>query len=196
MRIARLPLLAAAGVFLSAIPKLSADVTYYYNSLDSNPDDFTGILTLPTYFPGAPLPIMTFSMSAVVDGETLNFTTADQAGSAEALYDTNPADPLSLLYPYPSYGIVDPVLGGQELILGPLTPGPSSLGAPLIVDVPSSPIQVDASDNGVWLQTPPTASSSVPEPSAMSVLALLFFAMAAFRTAYERRSNNRPRSAA
>jgi hypothetical protein len=177
MKTVRLPLLAAAGIFL-ATTAMSATVTYYYNSLDSNPDHFTGTLTLPSYFPESPLPILTFSMSAVVDGQTLNFTTGDQSGPAEALYDTNPNDPLSLLYPYPTYSIVNPVLGGQALRLGPLTPAPSSLGAPLILDVPSYPLEVDASDNGVWLLTPPTASSG-SAPDTASTAALLAFATVA-----------------
>jgi hypothetical protein len=103
-------------------------------------------------------------MSAVVDGQTLSYTTADQTGPAEAMYDANPADPLSLLYPYPGYFTLNPVLGGQQLVLGPQTPAASSLGAPMIFTVPSSPIDVTASDNGVWLLTAPLAS--VPETTA------------------------------
>jgi hypothetical protein len=162
-----------AAILLSTPAQLAADtVTYYYNSLDSNPNDFIGTLTLPSYFPGQPVPILTFSLSAVVNGVTLNFVTADQTGSAEALYDTNPNDPLSLLYPYPGYGLVDPTLGGLELLLGPFTPAPSSLGAPVIFEVPSSPTVVDASDNGVWLLTPPPPPSSTPEPSTLTLFAL------------------------
>ncbi len=187
MKIAQLPQLVTVGIFLSTAPQLSADVTYYYNSLDSNPYHFTGSLILPSSSPGAPLPILVFSMSAVVDGETLTFTTAGQSGPAEAEYDTNPTDPLSLLYPYPAYFVLDPVLGGQELVLGPLTPAASSLGAPLIFDVPSYPITVDASDNGVWLLTPPP-SASTPEPSAVTSFALFALAVAALRTPYKRRS--------
>jgi hypothetical protein len=167
-----------AGILLLFAAPLPADtVTYYYNSLDSNPDDFVGTLTLPSYFPGQDVPILTFSLSAVVRGETLTFTTGDQAGSAEAQYDTNPTDPLSLLYPYPSYSIVDPMRGGEELILGPTTPAASSLGAPRIVEVPSSPVVTDASDNGVWLLTPPGSTASTPEPSTVMLLAAALAAL-------------------
>lgn len=129
-------------------------------------------------------------MSALVNGETLHFTTGDQSGPAEAEYDTNPTDPLSLLYPYPAYFVLDPVLGGQELVLGPLTPAPSSLGAPLIFDVPSYPITVDASDNGIWLLTPPP-SASAPEPSAGTSFALFVLVIAALWIPYKRRSNKK-----
>jgi len=190
MKFAQLPLLAAAGIFLSTAAQ-SQTVTYYYNSLDSNPDQFTGILTLPSYFPGAPLPILTFSMSAVVNGQTLNFTTPDQTGPAEALYDTNPNDPLHLLFPYPGYGIVNPVLGGQELVLGPATPAAFSLGAPMIYDVPSDPVVVDASDNGVWLLTPaPPPSTSAPDTASTATLLALASAVLGGFTHFHRRSRH------
>ena len=79
---------------LSGAAQLSADtvtLTYYYNSLDSNPDDFTGMLTVQADEAPQDVPILTFSLSAVVDGQTLNFTEADQSGPAEAQYDTNPS---------------------------------------------------------------------------------------------------------
>jgi hypothetical protein len=175
-----------ASIFLSAPAQLpAATVTYYYNSLDSNPDDFTGTLTVLSNAPNQPVPIEMFSLSAVVSGETLNFTTADQTGPAEAEYDTNPSDPLSTLFPFPGYGIIDPVLGGQELILGPPTPAASSLGAPMIYLVPSSPVVVDASDNGVWLLTPPPGSA--PEASTVTLFALAMAALCGF-TRFQRRS--------
>jgi hypothetical protein len=167
------------AIFLSTAAQLSASEIYYYNSLDSNPDDFTGTLTLQSDAAGQPLPFLTFSMSAVVDGETLNFTAADQTGSSEAIYDTNPTDPLSVLGS-PTYSVVDPVLGGQELLLGPVTPHASSLGAPQIFDVPSSPPIVDASDSGVWLLTAPPSSTSTPEPSTAVLVGLAAAALWGF----------------
>jgi hypothetical protein len=131
-------------------------------------------------FPGQDVPILTLSVSAVVNGETLNYTAADQSGSAEAQYDANPSDPLLMLYPFPAYYVLDPVLGGQELVLGPLTPGATSLGAPLIFDVPSSPTVVDASDNGEWLLTPPSSSTTAPEPSTAALSALAAAALCGF----------------
>lgn len=169
------------ALFLTALwlpAQLSAaSVTYYYNSLDSNPDNFMGILTVQSDQAGQDVPILTLTVTAVVSGETLTFTQADVSGPAEAQYDTNPADPLLTLHPFPAYSITDPTLGGQELVLGPLIPGATSLGAPLIFDFPSSPLVVDASDNGEWLLTPPSSSSSAPEPSTgmLSVLAITAF---------------------
>jgi hypothetical protein len=189
MKIAQLPLLTAIGILFSAAGQLSAaSVTYYYNSLDSNPYDFMGTITLPTYFPNAPLPFLSFSMSAVVNGETLSFTAVDQTGSSEAEYDTNPNDPLTILSE-PTYSINDPVLGGQELQLGPLTPVASSLGAPLIMDVPSSPVIIDASDNGVWLLTapPPSNSNTAPEASTATLFSLAITALCGF-TRFGRRA--------
>jgi hypothetical protein len=199
MKITLVTPLLAFGMFLSAPALLSADVTYYYNSLDSNPFQFTGYLTLPSNEPGQILPILTFFMTAVVDGQTLTYTTANQSGgAAEAEYDTNPADPLDLLYPYPTYGvIVNPVLGGQTLVLGPATPAAYGFGAPMIYDVPSYPVTVSASDNGVWLLTPPSpTSASAPEPSGVGLFVLLALATVGLCTAHRRRSNSRPSSAA
>ena len=61
-----------------------------------------------------------------------------------------------------------------------------TMGAPLIFDVPSYPLTVDASDNGVWLRTPP-GSASVPETaSAATLFALAIGALCAF-TRFHRR---------
>jgi hypothetical protein len=198
MKLAQLPLLVAAGIFLSAAPQLSADVIYYYNSLDSNPDNFIGTLTLAdTNFPehpNSPLAITEFSMSAVVDGETLSFTMAT-GGPHEAQYTSGDlTDPLLMDDPYPAYFITgDPIFGGLTLVLGGSDPGPTSLGAPVIYQVPSSPVVTVASDTGEWLLTPPSSSGgpggsggNAPEPACFILAGCGLISLTAARLAWKK----------
>jgi hypothetical protein len=164
MKLSQLPLFVVAGIFLSGVAQANPPVTYYYNSSDSNLDDFQGMLTVESGEGGQNVPFLSFVMTADVDGENLTFTAADQTGSSEGIYANNPASNPLNIDPTPTYGIVDPVFGGLGLVLN------GTSGSPYIEEVPSYPVDIIASDTGQWLLTPPSSSGSVPDNASTLLL--------------------------